>query len=132
MLNVCWKMYVKFKKIGVFDIFRITEALDVFLNISFKDIYRLILYLYLKRRITRDSVCCSCVILFCRNFTQNLPYVFPTKFQLIWPNDFREDFFLIGQSQTRTPYGNHFSCMIGMKYGNFTHHSYKVTKHCAS
>ena len=32
--------------------------------------------------------------------------MFPTKFQLIWPNDFREDF-LIGQSQTRTAYGTH-------------------------
>jgi hypothetical protein len=30
-----------------------------------------------------------------------------TKFQLIWPNGFREDFFLIGQSQTRTAYGGH-------------------------
>ena len=30
----------------------------------------------------------------------------PTKFQLIWPNGFREDF-LIGQSQTRTAYGDH-------------------------
>ena len=26
---------------------------------------------------------------------------------------------LIGQSQTRTAYGDHISCMIGMKYGNF-------------
>ena len=36
-----------------------------------------------------------------------------TKFQLIWPNGFREDFFFIGQSQTRTGYGSHISCMIG-------------------
>ena len=30
-----------------------------------------------------------------------------------------DKFFLIGQSQTRTAYGGHISCMIGMKHGNF-------------
>jgi hypothetical protein len=29
-----------------------------------------------------------------------------------------EKIFLIGQSQTRTAYGGHISCMIGTKYGN--------------
>jgi hypothetical protein len=33
--------------------------------------------------------------------------VLHTKFQLIWPNGFTEDFLLIGQSQTRTSYGSH-------------------------
>jgi hypothetical protein len=28
---------------------------------------------------------------------------------------------LISQSQIRTAYGSHISCMIGMKYGNFAH-----------
>ena len=37
---------------------------------------------------------------------------------VIWPNGFREDFFLIGKSQTRTAYGSHISCRIVMKYGN--------------
>ena len=45
--------------------------------------------------------------------------MFPTKFQLIWSNGFKEDFFLIGQSQTRIAYGSHISFMIGMKYGHF-------------
>ena len=43
----------------------------------------------------------------------------PTKFQLIWPNGFREHFYLIGQSQTRIAYGSHISCMISTKYENF-------------
>jgi len=30
-----------------------------------------------------------------------------------------EKFFSIGQSQTRTAYGGHITCMIGTKYGNF-------------
>jgi len=44
--------------------------------------------------------------------------VLPTKFQLIWPNGFR-DFFLIGLSQTRTAYGGYISCTIRTKDGNF-------------
>ena len=30
-----------------------------------------------------------------------------------------EKIFLIGQLQTRTTYGGHISCIIGMIYGNF-------------
>jgi hypothetical protein len=30
-----------------------------------------------------------------------------------------EKIILIGQSQTRTAYGGHISCMISTKYGNF-------------
>jgi hypothetical protein len=33
--------------------------------------------------------------------------VLPKKFQLIWPDGFREDFFSIGKSLTRTAYGSH-------------------------
>ena len=33
----------------------------------------------------------------------------PTKFELILQNGFREDFFLIGLSQTRMAYGSHIS-----------------------
>ena len=36
---------------------------------------------------------------------------------VIWSNGFREDFFLIGKSQTRTAYGGHIRMF--MKYGNF-------------
>ena len=55
---------------------------------------------------TRGSVCRSAVILFWGTCNiQNFPLMLPTKFQLIWPNGFREDFFLIGQSQTRTANG---------------------------
>ena len=35
----------------------------------------------------------------------------PTKFQLIWPNGYREKK-LIGQSQTRTVISVHICCMI--------------------
>jgi hypothetical protein len=45
--------------------------------------------------------------------------MFPTKFQLIWPNGF-EKIFLMDQSQTRTTYGSHISCMIDTKCGNAT------------
>ena len=37
--------------------------------------------------------------------------------QLIWLNGFREEFWL-GQSQTRTAYGGHISCMMDTKYSN--------------
>ena len=47
---------------------------------------------------TRGSVsgrnlCRSPVILFCRNFIQNLSYELPNKFQLTLPNGFTEEFF---------------------------------------
>jgi hypothetical protein len=34
--------------------------------------------------------------------------VHPTKFQLIWPNGFREDFFLIGQPKKRTAFSTYY------------------------
>ena len=44
---------------------------------------------------------------------------------------FRRRFFLIGQSQTRTAYGSHISCIISTNMKIF-HYSYKVKIHCAS
>ena len=38
--------------------------------------------------------------------------------QLRLSNGFREDF-RFGQSQTRTAYSGHISCMMGTKYSNF-------------
>jgi hypothetical protein len=38
---------------------------------------------------------------FLGNFIHNLPEVPPTKFQLIWPNGFREDFFIIGLAELK-------------------------------
>jgi hypothetical protein len=50
---------------------------------------------------------------------------------------FERRFFQIGQSQARTAYGGHISCMNGTKYkkcctGSLTYHCYKVTIHCGS
>jgi hypothetical protein len=42
---------------------------------------------------------------------KNLPYVLPTKFQLILQNCFRENFVL-----TRTAYGNDISSIIGTTF----------------
>jgi hypothetical protein len=65
--------------------------------------------------------------------------VLPTKFQLIWPNGFREDF-LIGQSQKRTAYGGHSPLkllsrmnqnFVGSIYGNSSikfHHFNQLDK----
>ena len=57
------------------------------------------------------NLCHPSIILFWGNFIQNLPYVLPTKFQLILQNCFRENFVL-----TRTAYGNDISSMIGTTF----------------
>jgi hypothetical protein len=45
-----------------------------------------------------------------RIFIEGLPRMLPTKFQFIWPSDFRGDFWEINQSETKWPvvamYGN--------------------------
>ena len=56
-----------------------------------------------KTRLTVSLTCHSVL----RNFIQNLPYVFPTKFQLIWPNGFIEKIFFNWPTTTRIAYGGH-------------------------
>jgi hypothetical protein len=38
---------------------------------------------------------------------EDLPRMLPTKFRLIWPSSFREDFLEINQSETRIACGSH-------------------------
>jgi hypothetical protein len=42
------------------------------------------------------------------NFIENLPWMLPTKFRIIWPSGFRgEDFLEINQSETRIVCGGY-------------------------